>query len=76
MKGRLLFLILALVAMGYALRWERHKVAPLDDGPVKSLSGPQFVKGITTDDFGRWTAQVYDLTSLSPLSASERDCKT
>jgi len=73
---RLFFLVASLAALGYALRWERHEVLRLDDGPVQYLTGPQFVEGTTYDGFGRRLGHVYDAYSLSPLAASERDCKT
>jgi hypothetical protein len=73
---RLLFLVVSFAALGYALHWERHKVVRLDDGPAQYITGPQFLEGTTYDGFGRRLGQVYDVYSLSPLAASQRDCKT
>ena len=73
---RLLFLVVSLAGLAYALRWERHQVARLDERPAQYLNGSQFIKGTTDDSFGRWSGKVYDMYSLSPLAASERDCKT
>ena len=73
---RLLLVVVSLAGLGYGLRWERHKVAPLDDASPQYISGLQFVDGTTFDKYGRWSGEVYDLKSLSPLAASERDCKT
>ena len=73
---RWLFLIASLTLLGYALRWERHEVRRLDDGPAQYLTGPAFVEGTTYDGFGRRLGSVYDVYSLSPLAASLRDCKT
>ena len=78
MKNVSRFILLSLVAvlLGWGLYKESHSVAPLSHGPTTRISGPKFIEGTTTDAFMRKNGQMFDIFSLSPLEASERDCKT
>jgi hypothetical protein len=74
---RLLLLIVTVALLAYGLTYERHEVRSLaPDGPTKRLSAIQFTQGTTTDDYMQKDGSLYDVYSLSPLEASQKDCKT
>lgn len=75
---RFVFLGIGVALLAIGLSIERHEVHSLnDDGSAPlELTGPRFVEGATTDTYMRRNGKLFDIYSLSPLEASERDCKT
>ncbi|MCY3020902.1 MAG: hypothetical protein NTW87_17940 [Planctomycetota bacterium] len=73
---RALFLAVAAAALLAGLFYERHTVNRLDEGPAATLDGAGFVAGAAVDSFMLRKDRLYAVSSLSPDSASAKDCKT
>ena len=73
---RCLFLVGCVGLLAYGVRWERHPIHSLGDGAAKPISGPAFVQGATVDNYMRQDSRLYDIYSLSKVSAGQKDCKT
>jgi hypothetical protein len=73
---KLLFLGVAAIVLAYGVAAEQHQVRSLADDSITHLSGPQFIESATVDGFTVHDGFLYDVYSLSPLEASEKDCKT
>lgn len=73
---KLAFLIVCLLLLAYGLVLEHHEVRSFRDGPAEQVKGPAFVEGVTVDSFLRRDEWLYNIYSLSPLEASQKDCKT
>lgn len=76
LSPRLLFAGGCLLLLTYGLVMERHTVRSLRDESEKQITGPAFVEGATVDGYLRREDWLYDVYSLSPLEASQKDCKT
>jgi hypothetical protein len=66
----------AIAVLGYGLLREKHWVRSLAEDRTEGLSGPAFAAGATYDGYLRRDGQLYDVYSLQPRVAQEKDCKT
>ncbi len=71
-----LFAVVCLGWLAFSLLGEKHEVLRLDGGESLSVSGPAFAAGAVVDDFLLKDGELFSASSLSPQSASAKDCKT
>jgi hypothetical protein len=71
-----LLLTVCLLWLLFGLVGERHEVHRLDTGEAAEVSGPQFVKDITTDSYLLKDGKLFAVNSLLPQGAGAKDCKT
>ncbi|MHC4883577.1 MAG: hypothetical protein ACYTGH_00680 [Planctomycetota bacterium] len=73
---RPLIWILALSALAWSIGWEAHRVHRLGSDESSVISGTDFIETTTVDGVMKRGGKLYDVYSLTPETASIKDCKT
>jgi hypothetical protein len=73
---RLIVLLLIVAGLIWSVGRENHTVHSLGSDESKAVSGSEFIEATTVDGFIRKKGKLYDVYSLTPETASIKDCKT
>lgn len=74
---RWLLIAMCVLLLAYGIFAERHRITPFSEGEAaKDIGGPAFTEGCTYDAFLAKEGKLYDIYSLEPGRAGEKDCKT